>query len=163
MHVHVQGLFVCLCHVYDCVHVKGWGTLGTKKKRKMHKEVWKMEAIFAFVLDDMLWKEEEIHLQRWAFVRYVDLNPWTDMYKCTDTQTHKAPWAVLPGWESLKLKSFQIYITWPLRNLFSSSQLFPESKKKKAACLILLKLIINLLHNAFEMVGLIRCEDQPTQ
>lgn len=56
----------------------------------MDKEVWRMEAKFAFVLDDKLWKEAEIHLLRWAFVQYVDLNPWTDMYTCRDTQIHKA-------------------------------------------------------------------------
>ncbi len=45
----------------------------------MDKEVWKMEAIFAFVLDERQGKEAEIHLLRWAFVQYVDLNPRTDL------------------------------------------------------------------------------------
>lgn len=107
--------------------------------------------------------------------RLESMNRYVQMYRHTNTQSpvscsswvgvlhEKKCTQIHHSIESLKLKSFQIYITWPLRNLFSSSQLFPESKKKKAACLILLKLIINLLHNAFEMVGLIRCEDQPTQ
>lgn len=45
-----------------------------KKKRKLDKEVWKMEAIFAFVLDDMLWQEAEIQLLCCVFVGFVDLN-----------------------------------------------------------------------------------------
>lgn len=44
------------------------------KGKKVDKEVWKIEARYAFVLDDMAGKEAEIHLLRCAFVHYVDLN-----------------------------------------------------------------------------------------
>lgn len=40
----------------------------------MDKEVWKIEAIFAFVLDETQRREAEIHLLRCACVQYVDLN-----------------------------------------------------------------------------------------
>lgn len=38
-----------------------------KQKKKMDKEAWKIEAIFAFVLDDTRRREAEIHLLRCAF------------------------------------------------------------------------------------------------
>lgn len=62
------------------------------------------------------------------------MNRYVHMYEHTNTQS--APWAVFfsgglawkemqihKSMKSLKLKSFLNYIAWPLRNLFSSSQL----------------------------------------
>lgn len=66
-----------------------------QQEKKLDKEVWEIEAIFAFVLDDMQWKEAEIHLLRWAFVRHVDLNPWTDVY---NMYRHKKPPRGCPSW-----------------------------------------------------------------
>lgn len=62
-----------------------------EKKREVGKEVWKMKAIFAFVPDDMLGKEEAIPLLRCAFVQYVDQNTYTTdivhMHRRINTQS----------------------------------------------------------------------------
>lgn len=59
------------------VDVKRRGTLGRgikEGKKKEKKELWKIEAIFAFVPDETQRREAEIHSIRCTFVRYLDLN-----------------------------------------------------------------------------------------